>query len=853
MKARRYRDAEGDPLVVALSAEIVDWSPDFVPLRPGSETTRELSERWIDARRANDQPRLRFELTATERSAESLQLLLLPAVGAASAYINTGWDLEGWLTAPIWARPPRIAVLGDEELEADLRVHWSTWSNPETPDAELLVVGRGSAVELRHWTAPWVLSLDGEPRPTGENLAAAGFAGWITCATPPNLRAALLDNLASLLEQHPLDVAIAEAARGLSQRAPVTSAIKDALKLTDPATPARVLKEQAHEARPPKEQAPPPAEGPAASEPVGEDEDEDEDEDYGHGSFASAYALPFPSRRWRDVRPPRPGRFLQAQARAFEASDRAPERDVAGIDLIVRVGPHDRDWVSAPTAFPALDRPDRAHTLQVTLVAPTLLPEPQRREIELPPDGASDECAFFVEAQHGGHQARLIVQHDGRVLQTALVRIAFDGDRGTLLRRVEIRDEVAVAADLDDLDWGRTFDAALVVNHGADNEPGLAVLPRDGLPLYQPVGWDEAAQGIRGVLQLLADQGPSTDGWETEFPRTLAFLAHQGAQLHEALAVSTGLAELPTDPVIQIISARPDSWLPAEFIYDGPLPRFDGDVAICLRAMELLADDTAVGRRCDAASHAPGTVCPLGFWGLRTVFERQAHQQEFFSRRSDWSLQAEARRDRDALSAPATALFAAHRQVDVVRKSSTADVKAALTHAGVDYTHVDSWEDWTERVAADGPAMLVILGHNVERTYGERSLSLSLRALEIDVGMLEIGLVGPQHIAAMPGVHPIVLLLCCSTANAAVPYQGFAAKFRNNGAPVVIATLTDVFGRYAAPAACRAVEYLTDPTHNGARVGELMLGLRRRLFTENLPIGLTLVAYGDADWKLTTT
>ena len=531
---------------------------------------------------------------------------------------------------------------------------------------------------------------------------------------------------------------------------------------------------------------------------------------------------------------------------ARAAADSTPRR----VALAVRIGPHADGWSSAPREFPAMAEPDRAHTLQVTLVAPTLTQAPVQRRLVLPPSGPSTTTEFSLPVRPGRHQARLVVQHDGRVLQTALVTLAAADSRSALEPLVSIRDEVAVAGDLDDLDWGRSFDLALVANHNPDDEPGVAVLPKDGLPFCSPAGWDGAAKGILGVLTELAEQGPEADGATTEFPRLLAALAHHGHLLRKALFKSAAIERLPADPVVQIVSARPDSWCPAEFLYDGPVPPFTCDVELCQRALELLADPAPASAACDA-DHGDATVCPLGFWGARTVIERQAHGPAAAAS-WDWRLTAEAKRDRDALGAPGKAVFAAHRHVDVVRQDASASVLATLADAGVSAAHVGSWDEWVERVREDEPTLLVVLGHNEPRTWGAGSVPLGLSALAIDVGLLDIGLVDRTYIAGAGSVHPIVLLLCCNTANASAPYQGFAATFRDEGAPVVVATLTDILGRYAAPVASAAIEYLTDPANDGVRVGELMLGLRRRMFAERLPIGLALVAYGDADWKLTT-
>jgi hypothetical protein len=99
----------------------------------------------------------------------------------------------------------------------------------------------------------------------------------------------------------------------------------------------------------------------------------------------------------------------------------------------------------------------------------------------------------------------------------------------------------------------------------------------------------------------------------------------------------------------------------------------------------------------------------------------------------------------------------------------------------------------------------------------------------------------------------IVALLGCETARAgAVSYEAFPSLLRRAGAEIVIATLTEVLGRHAAPLAGRlAQELYTYCATEPHGVGEVMLRLRRKLLAEGLLMVLTLAVFGDADWLVT--
>ena len=154
---------------------------------------------------------------------------------------------------------------------------------------------------------------------------------------------------------------------------------------------------------------------------------------------------------------------------------------------------------------------------------------------------------------------------------------------------------------------------------------------------------------------------------------------------------------------------------------------------------------------------------------------------------------------------------------------------------------VDSWTSWDTEVAEEKPSLLVLLPHTV---YSDE---LALPGLEIGASDRRwASALGEAGI--MPGNPAIVLLLGCETAVAgAVSYERFPANLRRAGASIVVATLTDVLGRQAAPLAERLVALLGS-TASPARLGESVVRLRRQLLSEGMPMVLALAVFGDADW-----
>jgi hypothetical protein len=141
---------------------------------------------------------------------------------------------------------------------------------------------------------------------------------------------------------------------------------------------------------------------------------------------------------------------------------------------------------------------------------------------------------------------------------------------------------------------------------------------------------------------------------------------------------------------------------------------------------------------------------------------------------------------------------------------------------------------------------MILLPHTV---YSDR----------LDVAGLEIGTSDRKWASQIdatlvpPEDRPVVAMLlgCATVGTEGVTYESFPGAFRRAGVEVVIATLTKMLGRHAAPIAESLTEEIfeawrADPTP----FGEAMVGLRRRALARGILAALSVVAFGDADWQL---
>ena len=95
---------------------------------------------------------------------------------------------------------------------------------------------------------------------------------------------------------------------------------------------------------------------------------------------------------------------------------------------------------------------------------------------------------------------------------------------------------------------------------------------------------------------------------------------------------------------------------------------------------------------------------------------------------------------------------------------------------------------------------------------------------------------------------PVVLLLGCNTTGE-IPIKSLITKFRLCGASMVLSTLTEILGRHAAPVAEEIISNLKIAANQGKSLGDTLLFVRRKTLAEGIPMVLSLVAHGDADWR----
>lgn len=469
-----------------------------------------------------------------------------------------------------------------------------------------------------------------------------------------------------------------------------------------------------------------------------------------------------------------------------------------------------------------------------------------RRGISIGKDGPSQVASFVIRADAPGEfRARILVVHENRILQTAILHLASSAassDEALPPTRLEPEGETVTA--ISDLEDRRPFDLAVLTNDALTGGDQYTLISDNEVVLQDFGEMKDAARRVRDGLSDLIANPADFDGGDDEALRdVLVKLAHEGVLIRDHLRDSGLGRVLDTRPErIQLVAAKPDEILPIEFVYEGPAPE-PQTAAICPgQQVALTEGDCGSCPNRESRDH----VCATRFWGLSRVIERQLFDPE--RRSSDRVL------TRSAPSADLPRIPRATRRLlafsNHARSFNAGDV--AITglemklRAGAcgSFRHATCWKDWRDCIASEQPTLLVALPHTDKGQYGE-ILEIG-DSEQITNAQIDAGCVG--------SIEPVVVMLMgCSTAAQEVRYASFLARFRAAKASVVIGTLTPVLGRHAIPVASALVEEL-DAYWNEAEenftIGDAIAQMRRRLFERGLPAGLSVVAFGDADWLL---
>jgi hypothetical protein len=538
----------------------------------------------------------------------------------------------------------------------------------------------------------------------------------------------------------------------------------------------------------------------------------------------------------------------QKPTRAFRAG--------ASHEIRVVIGAEHEDWLVARGRNPSesIDSmlPKGTHQLTVVFFMPALGIH-ETGTLTLPPTGPTPEPAVFrfdVGATDSPIEVLISIVYRGRVLQIALLsgKAVADPLEVPEVDRITLRLQVVVPG-FGDLGRREAFDAALVTATGTTHAAvatGVVDSPagQGKTVVFDQPRIDFAAQAIRTVLEdVLTDDSP-VGQLDSEATRTLLWkLAQQGRLLYDVIGTRLE-AELSGRDVsrLQLVQADTSAFVPIEFIYELPPPA--NGAGLCKNWKQALA-----GKKCTSRHHGTDAlgllkvVCPSGFWSISKVIERQALKDltDEEMRKSDFGIRAEPSTQRPKLPPIRSALFAWSDILDNNSRGTHAAVLKSLNKATRQHTSpVKTWVNWAAAIDKHRPELLVLLSHtaNDALEIGPEDSGEIATLAQINTRFVKKG----DHDA------PIVFLLGCTTGVADDKLLSFAGRFRDQGAAIVVGTITPVLGERSAAVVKAVVAKLAQKRLKPARFGELMRKARRDLLSRGEITALCATSFGDASW-----
>jgi len=328
----------------------------------------------------------------------------------------------------------------------------------------------------------------------------------------------------------------------------------------------------------------------------------------------------------------------------------------------------------------------------------------------------------------------------------------------------------------------------------------------------------------------------------TDAVKLLWRLAQHGRVLYEVIGERLH-RELPGELTsLQLVQADPGAFIPIEFAYDLPVPA--NGAGLCKNWKSALTGEpcTEKHHKTNALGHLE-VVCPSGFWGVSKIIERQILKDVTAEDLDgkDFGLRSEPGAERTQLPAISSALFAWSDILNNTVGGTSRGVLTSLKQAtGNKAVAVNTWLKWAEDIDHRRPGLLVLLSHTVDK------------ALEIgpeDSGeRATVAQVNGNFVKKATQDAPIVFLLGCDTAVADDEIYSFVGRFRDQGAALVVGTITPVLGERSADVVKAIVAQLAKKRRKPQRFGEIMRDARREMLARGKLTALCATSFGDATW-----
>lgn len=472
-------------------------------------------------------------------------------------------------------------------------------------------------------------------------------------------------------------------------------------------------------------------------------------------------------------------------------------------------------------------------------------------KLTVPRTGDSKEAIFTIPTGKKEKilEAEIFAFYKQRLLQKAVLRIDIrKPEEPAVLKTISMRTEAVLDNSLSNPEERIPVHTSVIEPKENDN-----TRKANGISGNKPLGFKFSdgltlvTQKIKGFIeQVVTDETLSEAKLTDETSVTLLRqLASQGSILYSRHI------KQDLNGLLQIVSMKEEYAL-LEFVYSYPAPY--RDAGLCKNFVAALKEGAC--KKCDKENHGGhGHICPFGFWGLRQVIERHRYGvKEDNPEQFEYLLKLNPVTTSKPLRVLNRTQFAESERVDNSNTGVIKKVDEAIKKNSNTPLKVTNWTKWRESVQKNDPDCFILLVHmEDDQQAGVDSMEIGDLVKDKDallpITLIDAGLIKKdEHSTTMP----LVVLIGCETANLASYGFGAPDFLIETGSAIVLSNFTRIRGKHAGEIVVRLVELLKQHAKNEARFGEVVLKLKQQLLAEGNLVSLTLLAHGDADWKIKT-
>ncbi|SEJ79350.1 hypothetical protein SAMN05216327_12048 [Dyadobacter sp. SG02] len=541
-------------------------------------------------------------------------------------------------------------------------------------------------------------------------------------------------------------------------------------------------------------------------------------------------------------------RYLQAQVKAED--DKVIEAALppdAVHQLVVRIGYPDEQFVHGTDMFPpeAVFEHSKEDIEIINLVCIlNTSNKPQTAQIRLPRIGNSEETIFsFTTGKNDAvFEADILAYHNCRVIQHALFSAPVATGQqvaGRLKQNIKVifcvRKNLSGISERTKFAWSLFFDFV-----SQKKSKVLAMTGEGEVDLNSANGLAALIHEMKDEIQTVLKEDEADEGGleAEENKNLLLYLATQGSILYTNFLKKTASLEGP----LQIIS-NSKSYLPIELVYSYP-PIDGGDaVTVCPDASAALCSGACCGRK-EARTDPATMVCPLGFWGLSRIIERHNFDKQTKSG-VDYCVVSEPVKDRNTLHVLNNALFGSSKRVDNAGNGMREQIAACIKDVTSTLSQTDDWDEWRKLATAEKPDSMVLVVH-IEKDKVRKTDMLEIG----DKKFLLQTLIGSKVILKHSSPAPFVIVLGCKSTNLENQAFDVSSSFISAGAAIVLSNFTRITGNHAKDILDTLLTLIEENDGEEMLFGEVVLKLRQQLLAKGKMVALSLIAQGDADWKI---